>query len=196
MKIINPAALILLSLVSAHCLPGTLNPCSQIFHSQASFNPSSAPRTEQGRLQACSFGPTGSREERFFIINTDLRFRESTTQDDDEPTFVWHDPANDDDEELLDFVIHSAQCAHEHAFDDSLAALQYNSRKPGSQPAEEGEDKQDLKADDPDALAARTPLSGSSSSRLADAFQLSIASADKRRVNQRVDVDMNMTFSN
>ncbi|CAD6917992.1 unnamed protein product [Tilletia controversa] len=245
-------------------------PCLQIFHSQASFNPSSAPRTEQGRLQARYLGLADSRGKRVSTIcNTDLRFRGAIIQDDGEPVYVWRDSAEDNDsEDLLELVIHSTQVdeitrktlevafqrSHGNASDDVLAMLQYN---PDSQPAdkevEEEEDEYGLKADDPDARAAQMrPLVVSNSNAAAQSkkpspapaqpepatvvleepavtatadlylydaetqmfkkqdtavgvvvketgiflYWLSIASADKRWVSQRVDVDMNMNFSN
>ncbi|KAE8213621.1 hypothetical protein CF327_g2864 [Tilletia walkeri] len=123
-------------------------------------------------------------DERVFIIDENLAFREATTQD-DEPTFVWRDtellPGDNtqvDDEDLLEFVIDDRQvnevtrkmfyvtflqCAYEHKFqrshegasDEDLAALQYQGDSADAQEEEEEEDEFGLKADDPDALAAQ-----------------------------------------
>ncbi|KAK0522963.1 Vacuolar import and degradation protein 27 [Tilletia horrida] len=152
----------------------------------------------EGGAQGACAGAAGSRgasapgsdnggddDERVFIIDQDLLFREAQTQDGDH-TFVWRDPllagngtVPVDDEDLLKFVIDDGQvnevthnmflviflqCAYEHKFrksheeasDQDLEALRYE-REQASQEQEEEEEEDEfgLKADDPDALGAQ-----------------------------------------
>ncbi|KAE8263010.1 hypothetical protein A4X09_0g7338 [Tilletia walkeri] len=116
-------------------------------------------------------GTIAEDNERVFIIDENLAFRESTTQD-GQPTFVWRntellpgDNTQVDEEDLLEFVIDDRQvnevtrkifcvtflqCAYEHKFqcsddgatDEDLAALQYKDDSADAQEEEEVEDEE------------------------------------------------------